>query len=350
MAPPHTLIFRHPEGPRPAFPVRPVFLPNAGCPGKCIYCVQEVQTGRAALALGDIYEHLRRELDRAAAAAHAPFELGFYGGTFTALPEDYAARFVALAAAYKQGGPVAAVRCSTRPDAAGLPLLRELAALGLDSVELGGQSFDDAALAASRRGYDGAAARAACEAVREAGLNLGVQLLPGLPSLPSLPGHAPEAFRRDIEILLEIKPGLVRLYPCLVIEGSALAAMHDRGEYAPWPLETAASEIARALPPLWRAGVRVARLGLAPQPGLLGKIKAGPWHASLGSLTRGRALYAMLAQSLDGRRMNALRLPRRYQGELFGFGGELIEPYARLGLKTANAKPWDQAHFALETA
>jgi len=180
--------------------------------------------------------------------------------------------------------------------------------------------------------------------VRRAGLGLGVQLLPGLP------GHTPEIFRRDIETVLAIKPGCLRLYPCLVIEGSVLAAMFDRGEYAPWPLETAAGEIARALPPLWRAGVRLARIGLAPQPELLHTIKAGPWHASLGSMARGRALSAMLTRLLDGRRLVSIRLPRRYQGEFFGFGGELAPAYENLGLAKQRVAMWDEPHFALETA
>jgi histone acetyltransferase (RNA polymerase elongator complex component) len=321
-----------------------VFLPNAGCPGTCLYCAQEVQTGRSATALAEAYANLRRDLEVASASGSAPFEIGFFGGTFTSLPGDYAARFVALGHEFKERGAVAAMRCSTRPDAAGLPLLRELAGLGLDTVELGVQSFDDGVLTASRRGYDGATARAACEAVRQADLHLGVQLLPGLP------GHTPGGFRRDIEITVGIKPDCLRLYPCLVIEGAALAGMFDRGEYAPWELETAAGEIARALPLLWRAGVRVARLGLAPEPGMLRKIKAGPWHASFGSLARGRALLAMLTQLLGGRRLAAIRLPRRYQGEFFGFGGELACAYEGLGLPKGGATTWDEPYFALETA
>jgi len=341
---PNTLIFHHPEGPKPCIPIRPVFMPNAGCPGKCLYCAQEIQTGRAAAALGDIYDALRRDLETAAASGGAPFELGFFGGTFTSLQQGFAARFVALGREFKERGAVAAMRCSTRPDAVSLPLLRELAALGLDTVELGVQSFDDGVLTSSRRGYDGATARAACEAVRQAGLGLGLQLLPGLP------GHAPEAFRRDIEATLAIKPDCLRLYPCLVIEGSALAAMFARGEYAPWDIETAAGEIARALPPLWRAGVRLARIGLAPQPELLHTIKAGPWHASLGSLARGRALLAMLTQLLGGRRLASIRLPRRYQGEFFGFGGELAPAYESLGLERHGVTIWDEPHCVLETA
>jgi histone acetyltransferase (RNA polymerase elongator complex component) len=341
---PNILFFRHPEAPKPALPVRPVFLPGAGCPGRCLYCAQEVQTGRSAVVLGEMYDALRRDLEAAAASDGAPFEIAFFGGTFTSLPGNYARRFVSLAGEFKARGPVAAVRCSTRPDAADGPLLRDLAALGLDTVELGVQTFDDKALAASRRGYAGATARAACAAVRAAGLGLGVQLLPGLP------GHTPDAFRRDVEITLDVTPDCLRLYPCLVIEGSVLAAMFERGAYAPWELETAASEIARALPPLWRAGVRLARIGLAPQPELLHGIKAGPWHASLGSLARGRALLAMLTRLLDGRRLASIRLPRRYQGEFFGHGGELAPAYESLGLARHNVTIWDEPHFALETA
>jgi histone acetyltransferase (RNA polymerase elongator complex component) len=341
---PDSLIFRHPEPAKPGHAVRPVFLPNAGCPGRCLYCRQETQTGAPAAALEDAYASLRRDLEAAAASGRPPFEIGFFGGTFTALPGDFAHRFVALAGEFKRRGVVARVRCSTRPDAVPLALLRDLAGLGLDLVELGVQSFSDAVLAASRRDYGEDAAREACEAVRASGLGLGLQLLPGLPR------HGPEDFRRDIEAVLAIKPECLRIYPCLVIAGTPLAVMHARGEYAPWPLETAAEAIARALPGIWRAGVRILRLGLAPQPELVRGVVAGPWHRSFGSLVRGRALKYMIEDALAGRALDAARLPRRYQGEFFGYKGELVPAYEAMGLAPGKAAAWDAAHFALQTA
>ena len=76
-------------------------------------------------------------------------------------------------------------------------MLDRLRAAGCAVVELGVQSFADAALAAARRGYDGATAFAACGTVRGAGLRLGVQLLPGMP------GHTPEQFAQDVPKALE---------------------------------------------------------------------------------------------------------------------------------------------------
>ena len=183
--------FPHPEPPRggKAGQVLPVFLPYAGCPERCIFCNQPAQTGQAPEPLASIYERLQERLaslsgleanssaPQRAASAQASPELAFYGGTFTALPAPWPQRFLELAQPHLSAGRLSRVRCSTRPDAVFVPQLAELRTLGLSLVELGVQSFDDGALAASRRGYTGAQARRGCEAVREAGLSLGVQLM-----------------------------------------------------------------------------------------------------------------------------------------------------------------------------
>ncbi|MGZ7215604.1 hypothetical protein ACXWOG_10425, partial [Streptococcus pyogenes] len=48
-------------------------------------------------------------------------------------------------------------------------------------VELGVQSFADTALRASKRNYTRACVEKACSIIREEGMELGIQLMPGLP-------------------------------------------------------------------------------------------------------------------------------------------------------------------------
>lgn len=338
-APPGRILLRlpHPEPPKGARPpVLPVFLPFAGCPQRCIFCDQPGQTGTPAEPLDVIHARLAARL---AATAHSPpQELAFYGGTFTALPEPWPRRFLELAGPHLASGRLARVRCSTRPDALSAAQLAELKGLGLSLVELGVQSFDDAALSASRRGYDGAAAQAGCELVREVGLGLGVQLLPGLP------GQSVAAFRADIARVAQLRPELARLYPCLVLEGTELAAQWRAGAYAPWELDRAVDELAQALLALWAAGVPVARLGLAEQQGL--GILAGPRHPALGQLARSRALLLHVRQKLAGlaEKPLLLLLPRRLQGEALGQHNALADEYAALGLEP---RLWDEADLAL---
>lgn len=332
--------FAHPEPPRPSATQRPrvfpVFLPLAGCPGRCLYCNQPAQTGQAPEPLEAVLTRARAELS----ALSQPVELAFYGGTFTALPEPWPHRFLDLATELRASGRVTRVRCSTRPDAVTPAQLADLRARGLDLVELGVQSFQDAALAASRRGYGGAVALAACRMVAEASLSLGIQLLPGMP------GHAPDDFARDVEVvaslLPEAKPEFVRLYPCLVLEGTPLADLWRAGEFSPWPLSVTIEALAAALRVLWAAGVPAARLGLAEQAGLA--VLAGPRHPALGQMARARALFLHVRALLASLPKPAATLfvPARWQGEVLGQGNALAADYAALGL---TVEAWAEPEF-----
>lgn len=338
----------HPAPVRDRKTIFPVFLPYAGCPSRCVYCAQPLATGMAAAR--DLLERTRAGLERdleAAAVRRDSFELGFFGGTFTALPGDWAERFLGLAARFRHPGPVAAVRCSTRPDATDPARLARLKALGLDLVELGVQSFDSGCLAAAGRGYGREQALAACAAVREAGLGLGVQLLPGLPGMAPDPAGPLAA---DVALALAQDPAALRLYPCLVLAGTELARRWAAGEYAPWTAGQAADLLGRALLACWEAGVPVIRLGLAPQPGLAEGILAGPWHPALGQLARSRALFARLAGFLAGSGLRPARLlvPRPALSDILGHGREMLPAWAGLGLAEERIRVWDRPGFGVE--
>jgi histone acetyltransferase (RNA polymerase elongator complex component) len=271
-----------------------------------------------------------------------PVELAFYGGTFTALPLAWIERFLEAAQRFRQAGAVSAVRCSTRPDACSPALLARLAAMGLDTVELGVQSFHDAALLKARRGHTGRDVLEACAAVRGAGLGLGIQLLPGLP------GHTPGMFEQDIALCVQAAPDLARLHPCLVLPGTILAEMWRRGEYAPWPLDAAVTALAKGVLSLWRAGIAVTRIGLAPEPSFDEAVLAGPRHPALGTMVRGRALYEDIRERLGGRRAASLAAPQSLSGEFWGHGRELAGAYAALGLDTQAVRFEDRDDFLLD--
>lgn len=335
------LLFKHPEPRRERPRIHPVFLPFAGCPHRCLFCDQNSQTGQGARPLAEVHKDLAAQLSRLV-QTHAPArEIAFYGGTFTALPAPWPRRFLELAAEFRAKGLITRVRCSTRPDAVTSQGLLELSRLGLDMVELGIQSFDDDALAASGRGYTGRTAQWGCAMVKKAGLALGIQLLPGLP------GDRPGIFRRDCDLTAKIRPEAARLYPCMVLEGTKLADMWRNGDYRPWNLPRARQELALGLGTLWRAGVSVIRIGLAPEPGMQGRTLAGAKHSSLGQMVRSMALYdhiRLMAARL-GKAPRELRYPQRYSGEISGFGGELAPAYKRLGLTSVSG--WEGRQFFL---
>jgi hypothetical protein len=348
-----------------------------------VFCAQDVQTGQRggaaavvrALAQAEArLEHEARQMDGARdidetrepdatpepGAAHgapasgkspAPLEIAFYGGTFTLLPEAERAACLDLAQRWRQRGVVCRVRCSTRPDAVTERGLADLRAAGMDCVELGVQSFDDAALAASGRGYAGEVARAACAMVAGAGLELGVQLMPGMP------GVTPEVFRADVRTaLLPDTAGtpplaaFLRFYPCLVLRGTPLAERWRAGDYAPWPLETTVDALADGLLAAWARGVAVVRMGLSPEDGLDDAVLAGPVHPALGQLVKAEALRRYVAGHVARLPGPPARfgVPRRLRGLLWGHANGLVDAYAAMGITRAMVHWRDDDNFSLE--
>ena len=318
----------------------PFFLPFAGCPGRCVFCDQQAQTGGGPVALEQALDSLETLLARQA----GPFGLGFFGGTFTGLPPAWQDRFLELAARFRGAAGLAHVRVSTRPDRLDPETLARLRDRGVSMVELGVQSFDAGVLERSGRGYDGDTAALACAMVREAGLRLGIQLLPGLP------GHDPSLWRADVARTLELRPDVVRIYPCVVMAGTELAGMHARGEYAPWPLDTAVRESAHAVLRFHQAGVRVIRLGLAGEPDMLARLVAGPWHPAFGNMVRALALLTFLEEGLQGAggRVSRIFVPARLAGDLWGHGRSNAAALARLGIVKDRVEFWPEPDIVVE--
>ncbi len=323
-------------GAAPRRAIVPVFLPFLGCPRRCLFCAQEAQTGRRAPTGADMAALLaaaRATLERRAARGLAPAELAFYGGTFTALPREALDRCLAFAARARGDGLIPSFRCSTRPDAVDAAVLERLARAGCATVELGVQSFSATALALARRGYGRTRAQRACALVADSGLELGVQLLPGMPGV----GRA--QFLHDVGMAVELGARALRFYPCLVLEHTGLAALWRAGLYEPWELEETLETLARAWLLARRGGAVVLRMGLAPGAELARVLLAGPWHPALGARVLGRALALAVRELLrgiegmrgPGRRV-LLEVPAGCQGHFWGHAGELGPRWAGLGI------------------
>lgn len=290
-------------------------------------------------------ENLEHQLQTRAAEA-SPVDLGFFGGTFTALAPDRFAACLALVRRHRNAGRIRAARCSTRPDAVDAARLAMLAEAGFEMVELGIQSYDAGALAAARRGYDGDIAAEACAAVRASGLRLGVQLLPGMP------GVTPEIFQRDVRMALDCGAQALRFYPCLVINGTQLAALWRRGDCS----LVAGSDDSRA-------GRRLADGPACGRPGHphgtgpgagLGCADtcrtgaSGPGlHGAGGSPVANRQRCA--AGTPQGRRpVRSARAPE-LPGLLLGHRGALRTRWGELGLETADVQWHDAPEIVVET-
>lgn len=348
----HSLAYPEPESDRRQ--IIPVFLPFAGCPKRCVFCSQHAQTNTAPRPLSAILDSMVRQLETLDAENQKTgrarvFDLGLYGGTFTALESRWTDAFLGAAARFADKGLIRHIRCSTRPDSVSPALLAKLATLGLRMVELGIQSFDDRSLTASGRGYSRKTALEACAMVRDAGLELGIQLMPGLP------GADRETFRADIRTVCELPSAArtIRLYPCLVLEGTELARIWREGGYKPWDTRTAVEELADACLRLWEKNIRVIRLGVKEEDNLARAVLAGPRHPAFGDMVRGAALKTWLLRMLErlnpqGAPLVALRAPRGLQGAFWGHKGMFREEYAARGIRKDTVRFHDAPEFEFE--
>ncbi len=161
--------------------VIPIFIPHRGCPHHCLFCNQEriSGVGRDGASPLDVAGTIDLWLARSPGRAAA--QVAFYGGSFTCLPTGEQVAMLAAAQPYIAAGKVDCIRLSTRPDCIDPAICRLLRESGVGVVELGVQSFNDDVLLENRRGHNGEQCRVAFALLKEAGLRVGLQLMPGLP-------------------------------------------------------------------------------------------------------------------------------------------------------------------------
>ncbi len=221
-------------------------------------------------------------------------EIAFFGGTFTNLPFDYMVGILEATRPFIQQGHFHSIRVSTRPDALDTERLQTMKQYGVRTVELGAQSMDDEVLVLSNRGHTAKDTTEAVRRLKDFGFKVGLQLMPGLP------GDSPEIFATTITKAITLRPDLVRLYPALVLRGTALARFYRAGTYRPLSLDSAVGICTDACMRLESEGIPVIRIGLMSSPGLLakGQIIAGPWHTAFGFLVRSAIYHKSIAPFL----------------------------------------------------
>ncbi len=261
----------------------PIFIPHQGCPHRCVFCNQWQTTGIKALPDKEyITEKIRSHLSRIAPSVER-IEAAFFGGSFTGIPAEYQRELLGAAREFLESGRIHGIRLSTRPDYIDAERLSLLKQFGVDTVELGVQSFSDRVLDAAGRGHDAAAVFRAVALLRERGFRFVIQLMPGLP------GDTMEESLRSAETAAGLEPDGVRVYPAVVLRGTGLAALYESKAYSPLTLGEAVEVCSRMQLVFNRSGIPVIRMGLHPfDPAEEKNILAGPYHPSFGYLVKSR--------------------------------------------------------------
>lgn len=259
------------------------------CPKKepCIYCpggprfgTPQSYTGEPAARRAlqhnyDPYEQVKGRIEQLRAIGHDvdKVELIIFGGTILAYPRDYLEWFVtrclnAMSGVdakniedAQQAAEVASIRNSdiaieTRPDYSKEPHIDLALRLGATRVELGVQALYDDIYKLVKREHSVEDVVEATRIVKDAGFAVVHHYMLGLPG---------SSYGRDLEMFKTVfgderfKPDAIKIYPTLVMPGTKLCKLWQRGEYTPYPLEQVIKlivEIKKLVPP-W---VRIQRI------------------------------------------------------------------------------------------
>ena len=263
------------------FGMIPFFIPHVGCPYVCTFCNQSRITGQSGIS------HLTPDYIKETITEYVGskrndkfWEVAFYGGSFTAIHTNLQHQLLAPAFEMLKRGIIDGIRCSTRPDAVGDEAITLLQSYGVKTVELGVQSMNDDILVHAKRGHTAEEVVEAVARLKQRGMTVGVQLLPGLK------GETWETILETAIAVVKLEPDFVRIYPVLVIENTELADQYRAGEYKPLCTEQAIKYCSFLKEWFERHTIEVIRTGLQSTEELDSgnSLVAGPYEPAMGEL------------------------------------------------------------------
>ncbi|MDH2900148.1 MAG: tRNA uridine(34) 5-carboxymethylaminomethyl modification radical SAM/GNAT enzyme Elp3 [archaeon] len=178
-------------------------------------------------------------------------EMILLGGTILAMPSEYQTDFVkksydalnqkdslSLSEAIKEN-EYARHRCvgltiETKPDWCKEEHVDRLLSYGTTRVEIGVQSLRDDVLRYVNRGHNLQDTYDSFGTARDSALKIVAHMMPGLPL------SDPDKDHQDLLALINddrLKPDMLKIYPTLLVEGTALYNQYKIGKYRPYELE-----------------------------------------------------------------------------------------------------------------
>ena len=264
----------------------PIFIPHSGCRNDCVFCNQRKITARTVSPTQEqVRETVEQYLSTLESRSLPMVEIAFYGGSFTGLALEEQNSYLSAAAEYKRAGRVQKIRLSTRPDYINPAILDNLKEWGVDTVELGVQSFDEQVLRLANRGHNAAQVYESARLLHEYGFELGIQLMVGLPG---------DTLEKDIfsaKELVSLKPSIARIYPTVVLPDTELHRMALSGEYAPLSLEEAVHRTKEMVKIIEGAGINIIRIGLKSSELI---------HSGEGTTLMGETYHPAFRQLVEG--------------------------------------------------
>ena len=205
------------------------------------------------------------------------------GVSFAQDPEDYEFRYLEDVITENETADVrnVATTFETKPDWCGTEQVNRMLDLGGTKVEVGVQTTFERINREMHRGHGTQASVDANRRLRDAGFKVGFHMMPGQPGMST--EMCLEDFRRLFE-RPEWRPDYLKIYPTLVVEGTATYDSWHRGEFEPLGNEAAAELVAeiKSMIPEYTRLQRVQRDIPADF------IEGGVWKSNLRQLARQR--------------------------------------------------------------
>jgi elongator complex protein 3 len=257
--------------------------PCAYCPGGPTTGSPQSYTGHEPAAMRgaqnnfDPYQQVQTRIEQLTAIGHKvdKIELIIMGGTFPATPVEYQTWFIqrcldaiigkesASLEEAKANAEVSKTRnvgitVETRPDWSKQSNINQMLGMGVTRIELGVQNPDDNIYQLVGRTHTVADVVEATRLAKDSGLKIVYHMMPGMPGSDMKKDIA--AFKQIFENS-QFKPDMIKIYPCLVIEGTKAYQWYQQDQYHPYSTEEAATLIAQIkefIPP-WVRVMRVQR-------------------------------------------------------------------------------------------
>lgn len=254
----------------------PIFIPELACPHQCVFCNQEKISGTEEAPkpeeISEIIDTWLSTID----TKNSHVEVAFFGGSFTGIPIELQEDYLQKVYPYIKSGRVKGIRLSTRPDYIDQSILDLLKKYGVTSIELGAQSLERFVLKMAGRGHSVEDVETAAKLINENGFELGLQMMLGLPY------DTKENSIYTAKKIIELGAKTTRIYPTLVIDGTALARQYKEGSYKALSLENAIDWTKEIIMLFEEANITILRTGLHPSEEFEDNksLLAGPYHPS----------------------------------------------------------------------
>lgn len=307
----------------------PIFVPQEGCPHKCVFCNQDRITGLDETVTKEIVEETIEEYLKTIDREHSTVEVSFFGGTFTGIEEEKQKEFLKIAKRYKDEKKIDKIRLSTRPDYISDYILGYLKEYSVDIIELGVQSLDEEVLKLSGRGHSIQQVIDASKLIKKYNITLGHQIMPGLPG---------DTFEKDIKTVensIKMKPDICRIYPSLVIKDTPMELMYKRKTYIPYTVDQAVEISSKMYDMYTNNGVQVIRIGLQPTDSIAeGKdVIAGPFHPSMRELVEGNLISQKIIKAANGQKTVVINVNPKDISKLYADKKKYFKRIGEAGIK-----------------